>query len=400
MYKILRSILFFFPAEGVHHFSMKALRILCSWVVTRRFVTWACHPDSKAAAAGDASTAHKAPAGANAGGYVGADAGMSAAGDSSAGSDPLRRSVLGLDFPNPVGLGAGFDKNALYLRELEALGFGFVEIGTVTPKPQAGNDKPRLFRLPQDQGLINRMGFNNDGVEVIASRLRAWRRRGGTASRRSGSGANSVGLIIGGNIGKSKVTPNEEAWRDYDICFRALYDYVDYFVVNVSSPNTPGLRELQEKDALRRILVNLQEVRSELIAAGAPWRPLLLKIAPDLSPEQLDDVVSLALEISLDGLVATNTTISRQGLLTPADRFEAIGAGGLSGAPVRERSTEVVRLLAERSAGRIPIIASGGIFTAADAREKLHAGASLVQVWTGFIYEGPFVVNRICRELN
>jgi dihydroorotate dehydrogenase len=433
MYKILRSILFFFPAEGVHHFSMKALKILCSWGVTRRLVTWACQPDSKSAAAGDASTAHKASATA-AGGHAstvhkppvtvgdastvhkapaGADAGMSmagkpstagepsTAGNEASGTAPLKRSVLGLDFPNPVGLGAGFDKNALYLRELEALGFGFVEIGTVTPKPQAGNEKPRLFRLPQDQGLINRMGFNNDGVEVIASRLRQWRKKhpGSNASQGSPS-PDRTPLIIGGNIGKNKATPNEEAWRDYGICFRALYDYVDYFVVNVSSPNTPGLRELQEKDALRRILVNLQEVRSELTAAGAPWRPLLLKIAPDLSPEQLDHVVALALEISLDGLVATNTTISRTGLLTPADRLESISAGGLSGAPVRERSTEVVRRLAERSAGRIPIIASGGIFTAADAREKLHAGASLVQVWTGFIYEGPFVVNRICRELN
>ena len=363
MYKMLRTLLFFFPAEGVHHFSMKALRILCSWGVLRRLVAWACRPEDLAGGTGSAvESADGAP-------------------------DTLARTILGLDFPNPVGLGAGFDKNALYLRELEALGFGFVEIGTVTPKPQAGNDKPRLFRLPQDQALINRMGFNNEGVEVIAGRLRAWR-RGRTSP-----------LIIGGNIGKNKVTPNEDAWKDYDICFRALYDYVDYFVVNVSSPNTPGLRALQEKDALRRILTRLQGVREELVTAGAPWRPLLLKIAPDLNDAQLDDVVALALEISLDGLVAANTTISREGLLTPADQLETIGAGGLSGSPLRIRATEVVRYVIERSSGRIPVIASGGIFTAADAREKLAAGASLVQVWTGFIYEGPFIVNRICRGL-
>lgn len=351
MYKMLRTLLFFFPAEGVHHFSMKALRVLCSWGLMRRLVAWSCRPEAAGA---------------------------------------LGRTVFGLSFSNPVGLGAGFDKNALFLRELEALGFGFVEIGTVTPKPQAGNDKPRLFRLPQDQALINRMGFNNEGVEVIAGRLRAWRNGGsGKASR----------LIIGGNIGKNKVTPNEEAWKDYDICFRALYDYVDYFVVNVSSPNTPGLRALQEKDALRRILTRLQGIREDLVAAGAPGRPLLLKIAPDLNDAQLDDVVALALEIGLDGLVAANTTISREGLLTPADQLEAIGAGGLSGAPLRQRATEVVRYVVERSDGRVPLIASGGIFTAEDAREKFAAGAALVQVWTGFIYEGPFIVNRICKGI-
>lgn len=385
MYKLLRTLLFFFPAEGVHHFSMKALKMLCGWGVTRRLVTWACRPEGGAvpvggiapgvtvAGVGDASAA--------------SGAGDSAALDAAATGEVPDQRVLGLDFPNPVGLGAGFDKNALYLRELEALGFGFVEIGTVTPKPQAGNDKPRLFRLPQDQALINRMGFNNEGVAAIAARLRAWR-QGRTSP-----------LIIGGNIGKNKVTPNEEAWKDYDICFRALYDYVDYFVVNVSSPNTPGLRALQEKDALRRILTQLQEVREELVAAGAPHRPLLLKIAPDLNDAQLDDVVALALEISLDGLVAANTTISREGLLTSPDQLEAIGAGGLSGAPLRQRATEVVKYLADRSGGLMPIIASGGIFTAADAREKLTAGAVLVQVWTGFIYEGPFIVNRICRGL-
>jgi dihydroorotate dehydrogenase len=348
MYKLLRSVLFFFPAEGVHHFSMQCLRGLCGWSITRRLITWACRPE-------DPST--------------------------------LTREIFGLSFPNPVGLGAGFDKNALYLRELAALGFGFVEIGTVTPVPQGGNSKPRLFRLPQDQGLINRMGFNNDGVETVARRLRRWRERPTSP------------LIVGGNIGKNKITPNDEAWKDYDICFRVLYDWVDYFVVNVSSPNTPGLRELQEKDALRRILTHLQQLNGQLAAAKRMNpRPLLLKIAPDLNQQQLDDIIALALEIRLDGLVATNTTISREALVTDAETIGAIGAGGLSGAPLRERATEVTKYLCSQTKGQIPVIASGGIFTGPDAQERMAAGASLVQVWTGFIYEGPFIVGRICRE--
>lgn len=353
MYKLLRSILFLFPAEGVHHFSMQCLKALCSWGPTRRLITWACRPDA---------------------------------------GEELERELFGLRFPNPVGLGAGFDKNALYLRELAALGFGFVEIGTVTPVAQNGNPKPRLFRLPQDGGLINRMGFNNDGVQVVTERLRRWRARP------------TAPLIVGGNIGKNKGTPNEEAWKDYETCFRALYPYVDYFVVNVSSPNTPGLRALQEKESLRQILTRLQAVKAQLSAGlgmpGGPAtrpRPLLLKIAPDLNPQQLDDVIALALEIRLDGLVATNTTVGREGLLTSKERLDAIGPGGLSGAPLRERATEVVRYIYAQTAGRIPVIASGGIFTAADSREKFQAGASLVQVWTGFIYEGPFIVDRICR---
>jgi dihydroorotate dehydrogenase len=342
----------------VHHFSMTLLKTLCGWGLMRRLVEWSCRPEEDAPAGG------------------------------------LQRELLGLSFRNPVGLGAGFDKNALYLRELEALGFGFVEIGTVTPRPQAGNEQPRLFRLPQDQGLINRMGFNNEGVEVIAARLKTWR----VAERRRGAGTGA--MIIGGNIGKNKVTPNEEAWKDYEICFRALYGEVDYFVVNVSSPNTPGLRALQEKDALHKILTNLQRIGVELAAqSGIRPRPLLLKIAPDLNQQQLDDVIDLALEIKLDGLVATNTTISREGLVTTADRLEAIGAGGLSGAPLRQRATEVVAYLCSKLQGRIPVIASGGIFTAEQAKEKLDAGAALVQVWTGFIYEGPFIVRRICRGI-
>ena len=351
MYKLLRSILFFFPAEGVHHFSMQCLRIICGWGPARRFVEWACAPEAER---------------------------------------QLALNIAGLPFANPVGLGAGFDKNALYLRELAALGFGCVEIGTVTPVAQSGNPKPRLFRLQQDEALINRMGFNNDGADEIAKRLQRW--RSGPGNRR---------LIIGGNIGKNKVTPNEDAWKDYEICFRSLFDWVDYFVVNVSSPNTPGLRELQEKEALRRILTHLQDINHRLAKEkGTRLRPLMLKIAPDLDPVQLGDIVSLALEIRLDGLVATNTTVSRQGLVTPVERVEAIGAGGLSGAPLRERSTGVIRDICRQVNGRIPVIACGGIFTGADAKEKIAAGASLVQVWTGFIYEGPFIVPRICKAIG
>lgn len=415
MYKILRTILFFFPAEGVHHFSMKVLNLLCGWGLMRRLVAWSCAPEEEGAAKAEEEEAGvgggMAKTGgreAQAGGRVAqADGRAAQAEGRAAQAGGLRRVVFGLEFRNPVGLGAGFDKNALYLRELEALGFGFVEIGTVTPRPQTGNEQPRLFRLPQDQGLINRMGFNNEGVEVISERLKAWRaavgqrdRGRGVAGGKADEGTVGGRLIIGGNIGKNKVTPNEDAWKDYEICFRALYGEVDYFVVNVSSPNTPGLRALQEKDALHKILTNLQQINGELAAKrGIRPRPLLLKIAPDLSQQQLDDVIGLALEIKLDGLVATNTTIGREGLVTTADRLEAIGAGGLSGAPLRERATEVVSYLCEKMQGRIPVIASGGIFTTEDAREKLDAGASLVQVWTGFIYVGPFITRRICRGL-
>jgi dihydroorotate dehydrogenase len=304
-------------------------------------------------------------------------------------------SVFGLTFPNPVGLAAGFDKNACYLHELEALGFGFVEIGTVTPKPQEGNDKPRLFRLPKDKALINRMGFNNDGVKVVADRLKDWREQ--QKKNKSGKPA----LIIGGNIGKNKVTANEDAWKDYEICFNELFDGVDYFVVNVSSPNTPGLRELQEKDSLRKILSHLQIIN--LHKAGddpEKKKPILLKIAPDLRNEQIDDVIDLAIEIKLDGLVASNTTISRENLQTTEVELEKIGAGGLSGKPVKNRSTEVVRYIQQRSNGSIPVIASGGIFTGEDAVEKLDAGAKLVQVWTGFIYVGPVIVKNICCKLK
>lgn len=296
-----------------------------------------------------------------------------------------------LDFPNRIGLGAGFDKNAKYLRELETLGFGFVEIGTVTPLPQAGNDKPRLFRLPKDKALINRMGFNNEGVRVIAERLRQWQ----STVHGQQSRINSHRVIIGGNIGKNKITPNEDAWKDYEICFKELHHYVDYFVVNVSSPNTPGLRELQEKESLRKILRHLQMINNGKAVA----KPILLKIAPDLTKEQLDDVIDLALEIKLDGLVATNTTIDREGLEHDL-RIGTLETGGLSGKPLRKRSTEIIKYIFEKTKGEIPIIASGGVFTGADAKEKFDAGASLIQVWTGFIYEGPGIVKNICKHLS
>ena len=276
---------------------------------------------------------------------------------------------------------------------METLGFGFVEIGTVTPLPQAGNDKPRLFRLPADKALINRMGFNNDGVKVIAERLKIWRERLEVNNLKPQT--SNLKLIIGGNIGKNKITPNEDAWKDYEICFKELHHYVDYFVVNVSSPNTPGLRELQEKESLRKILRHLQMINN----GKAISKPILLKIAPDLTQEQIDDVVDLAMEIQLDGLVCSNTTISRNGLITPKEEIEKIGAGGLSGLPVKERSTSLVNYIYQRTKGEIPVIASGGIFTAEDAKEKLNSGGSLVQVWTGFIYEGPAIIKRICQSL-
>lgn len=300
-------------------------------------------------------------------------------------------------FKNAIGLGAGFDKNAKYLNVLETFGFGFVEIGTVTPKPQAGNDKPRLFRLAKDKALINRMGFNNDGVEIVADRLKSWREKEQPPAgyhRNKIPSANRRPMLIGGNIGKNKNTPNEEAWKDYEICFKALHAYVDYFVVNVSSPNTPGLRALQEKEALRKILVHLQMINNGKAVA----KPVLLKIAPDLTQEQIDDVIDLAMEIKLDGLVATNTTISREGLSANSTEISS-EAGGLSGLPLKQRSTEIVHYISHKTKGQIPLIASGGVFSTADAKEKLDAGASLVQVWTGFIYEGPFIVRNILKDL-
>lgn len=358
MYKILRSFLFLFDPEWVHYFSMNLLKLACKIPFVKSII----------------SAAYK-PSGDN------------------------QFSLFNIQFPNRVGLGAGFDKNAKYLNELEALGFGFVEIGTVTPIGQNGNDKPRLFRLPKDKALINRMGFNNDGVDVVVERLKAWTEKFEVrclkfeVSKSQTSNIKPQKLIIGGNIGKNKFTPNEEAWKDYEKCFIALHDHVDYFVVNVSSPNTPGLRELQEKDSLRKILTNLQSLNIK------NPKPILLKIAPDLTKEQIDDVINLSLEIKLDGLVASNTTINRDKLKTANSKLKSIGAGGLSGLPVKDRSTEVISYIHQKTNGQIPIIASGGIFTGKDAKDKIDAGGSLIQVWTGFIYEGPKIVKNISTYL-
>ncbi|MCI0922355.1 quinone-dependent dihydroorotate dehydrogenase [Sphingobacterium rhinopitheci] len=295
-------------------------------------------------------------------------------------SDPrLEREVFGLKFKNPVGLAAGFDKNAEYIEDMAKFGFGFIEIGTVTPKPQPGNDKPRMFRLVPDAALINRMGFNNQGADVAAGRLKHLK--------------NKDGVIIGGNIGKNKVTANEDAVNDYIYCFHALYDYVDYFVVNVSSPNTPGLRDLQEKGPLMHILNTLQELNKKKPAL----KPILLKIAPDLTDSQLDDIVEIVTETKIAGVIATNTTISREGLTSDPNLVQEMG--GVSGKPLTKRSTEVIRYLATKSNKSFPIIGVGGIHSAEDAIEKLDAGASLIQVYTGFIYEGPALVSAICKGL-
>lgn len=344
MYTIIRTILFFFDPEAVHHFAMNWLKRICGIGLLRKLMIRRFTPKDR----------------------------------------PVN--LFGLTFKNPVGLGAGFDKNALYLRELEVLGFGHVEIGTVTPRPQPGNDKPRLFRLKKDKALINRMGFNNDGVDAIVSNLQNFKSQNPNSS-----------VVIGGNIGKQKTTPNEDAYLDYDICFRKLYDHVDYFVVNVSSPNTPGLRELQEKESLRQILTHLQGIRQ----GYTEKKPLLLKIAPDLTPGQLEDVIDLSLQINLDGLVVSNTTLDRS-MLSDAGKIisSEAGAGGLSGKPVRQKSTEMIAAIHARTGGAIPIIGVGGIFNAEDAKEKLAAGASMVQVWTGFIYEGPSIAGNIVNGLN
>ncbi len=287
----------------------------------------------------------------------------------------LKREIFGLTFSNPVGLAAGFDKDAKMVDELAYMGFGFVEIGTLTPKPQPGNPKPRLFRLLKDKALINRMGFNNDGVEAAVKRLKKRRTK----------------VIIGGNIGKNKTTPNAKAIDDYLTCFRSLYPVVDYFVINVSSPNTPDLRALQEKEPLKQLLKAVSEENAKMPAQ----KPILLKIAPDLNNEQLDDIVDIVNEIKIDGIIATNTTIGRNDLITDDAVVEKIGAGGLSGQPVRDYSTRIIRYIHEKSQGSIPIIAVGGIFSGRDALEKLDAGASLVQIYTGFIYEGPAIVKKI-----
>lgn len=342
MYKTLRDILFRFDAEQVHGFSMGSFGVLRSLPVVRGYMKKTLEVPE------------------------------------------LPVDCFGLRFRNPVGLAAGFDKNAVYLDTMDLLGFGHVEIGTVTPMAQAGNERPRLFRLPKDQAIINRMGFNNDGMEAVAARLGAWRNK-----------HPDTRLIIGGNIGKNKWTENDHAWMDYGKCFQALHAYVDYFVVNVSSPNTPGLRALQERPALERIFAELFNRN----AAVSKPKPILLKIAPDLGSEQLREIAAMAIDLKLAGLVATNTTISREGLVTDKEDLNHIGAGGLSGRPLRQRSNEVLRELYAATGGKIPLVGSGGIFNGRDAQEKITAGASLVQVWTGFIYEGPAIVKNIVREL-
>lgn len=292
----------------------------------------------------------------------------------------LSKTVFGIKFPNPVGLAAGLDKDAKLFNELGNLGFGFIEIGTLTPKPQPGNDKPRLFRLIPDHAIINRMGFNNEGVEAAVIRLK---------NRKNKT------VIIGGNIGKNKVTPNEEAVNDYIINFNALFDVVDYFVVNVSSPNTPNLRDLQEKEPLTKLLNTLQDLNTK----KAIPKPILLKIAPDLTDSQLDDIIDIVKTTKIAGVIATNTTISREGISLTKEEIEKIGAGGLSGKPLTKRSTEVIRYLKQKSNNAFPVIGVGGIHSADDAIEKIQAGADLIQLYTGFIYEGPALIKQINKAL-
>jgi dihydroorotate dehydrogenase len=359
MYKLLRNILFWFDAEKAHYFSMNFLKLAFQVGFIKKNV-------SKK--------------------YTPADS-------------PL--DVFGLQFKNPVGLAAGFDKNANYLSELESLGFGFIEIGTVTPLAQKGNDKPRLFRLQEDKALINRMGFNNDGVKVIAKRLKEWKEKQLAIGNKQLAAnyklqTTNHKLIIGGNIGKNKNTPNEEAWKDYEICFLELFDHVDYFVVNVSSPNTPGLRELQQKYSLNIILSHIQNLN---FRKKNP-KPVLVKISPDLDKEEIDDIIDLSIELNLSGIVAANTTTSREQLKTTNYELQTTGMGGLSGLPLQKRSTDLVKYISEKTNNKIPIIASGGIFAGDDAKEKINAGASLVQVWTGFIYEGPEIVKNICKAMS
>jgi dihydroorotate dehydrogenase len=339
MYKVIRFFFFLFDPEKIHHFTAKALFITLRIPIVKQIWKKTFVLEDKR----------------------------------------LEREVFGIKFKNPVGLGAGFDKDAKMYKDLEYCGFGFIEIGTLTPIAQLGNPKKRLFRLKKDKAIVNRMGFNNEGVRAAVERLK---------------NRNSQ-LIIGGNIGKNKITPNEEATSDYLKCFNALYPYVDYFVVNVSSPNTPNLRALQEKEPLKQLLVSLVQERKKV----GITKPILLKIAPDLTDSQLDDIIEIVAESAIDGVIATNTTISRDGLISTKEEVEEIGAGGLSGKPLTKRATEVIRYLSEKSNKAFPIIGIGGISTPEDAIEKLKAGASLVQIYTGFIYEGPGLIKKINKRI-
>ncbi len=291
----------------------------------------------------------------------------------------LIKNVFGLDFENPVGLAAGFDKNGFLYNELSAFGFSFVEVGTITPKPQTGNEKPRSFRLIRDKALINRMGFNNIGVERVIERLKRKRNK----------------VIVGGNIGKNSLTANENAVDDYKTCFEKLYDYVDYFVINVSCPNIDNLTELQDVSSLEVILERIMKIRKEKNI----YKPVLLKISPDLDSKKLDDIIRISENMGINGIVATNTTIKREGLTTEKDRIERIGNGGLSGKPLKDKSTQIIRYINEKTKGKMPVIGVGGIMSPEDAIEKIEAGAVLVQLYTGFIYEGPFLAKRINKAI-
>jgi dihydroorotate dehydrogenase len=340
MYKLLiRPLLFLFDPEAIHHFTFNLLKLVCQLPGIKLLLTRFYVIQEKS----------------------------------------LQRTLFGITFSNPVGLAAGFDKDAKLVDELACFGFGFIEIGTLTPIAQPGNEKPRLFRLPADGGLVNRMGFNNGGVSAAVGRLK---------KRKSQ-------VIVGGNIGKNKITPNESAFDDYAKCFEALYPYVDYFVVNVSSPNTPGLRELQEKEPLKKLLAGVKA----LSEAREKPKPVLLKIAPDLTETQLQDIVEILLDTKTDGVIATNTTISRDGLQTGAEQLDRIGNGGLSGKPLLERSNEVISFLRSKLGKNYPIIGVGGVMSVDDAVEKINAGADLIQLYTGFVYEGPGIVKRINGRL-
>lgn len=340
MYKLLRKVLFLFDAENVHYFATNSLKYILKIPISKFFFNKLYSIDNPV----------------------------------------LERNLFGLTFKNPIGLAAGFDKNATMFNDLEYLGFGFIEIGTVTPKAQNGNERPRLFRLIKDKAILNRMGFNNDGLHAVKERLKKRK---------------STRLIIGGNIGKNKLTSNEKAIDDYKLCFDELFDVVDYFVVNVSSPNTPNLRELQEKEPLMKILSELQIMNFQ----KSFQKPILLKIAPDLSFEQLDDIIEIVQETKIAGVIATNTTINRSDLKTENAFVESLGPGGISGKPLSKRSTDVIKYLHEKSNASFPIIGVGGIHSPEDAIEKIRAGASLIQLYTGFIYEGPAIVKKINREI-
>jgi dihydroorotate dehydrogenase len=336
---VIRPILFLFDPEKIHHFTFSALRFICQLPGGKWLLTLFYRIDSQ----------------------------------------NLSTTIGGITFKNPIGLAAGFDKDAKLIDELSCLGFGFIEIGTLTPLPQPGNDKPRLFRLPADEAIVNRMGFNNGGVQAAVERLRK----------------RNPEIVVGGNIGKNKVTPNEKAWADYKIAYDTLEPYVNYFVVNVSSPNTPGLRELQEKKLLQELM---QKIKDLSFSYPKP-KPVFLKIAPDLTETQLDDIIEILQITKTDGVIATNTTISREGLLTSKDRITQIGNGGLSGKPLTKRSTEIISYLRRKLGKDYPIIGVGGIMSTTDAVEKLNAGANLVQIYTGFIYQGPGFVKAICKAI-